>query len=106
MHHGLGYADRLGCAQLELLLKMRLLERAVALGEGVALELVVVTQQVLGILLGDGGVQTVGLRHGVHKDRLRMSLLGLEQQHGLRRVVPKTDDGADSLTRMNDVLTD
>ena len=42
----------------------------------------------------------------VHKDRLRMYLLGLEQQHGLRRVVPKTDDGADSLTRMNDVLTD
>ena len=35
-----------------------------------------------------------------------MPLLGLEQQHGLRRVVPKTDDGADSLTRMNDVLTD
>ena len=60
----------------------------------------------LGILLRDGGMQTVGLRHGVHKDRLRMPLLGLEQQHGLRRVVPKTDDGADSLTRMNDVLTD
>ena len=106
MHHGLCHADRLGRAQLELLLKVRLLKRAVALGKGVALQLVVVAQQVLGILLRDGSVQTVGLRHGVHKDRLRMPLLGLEQQHGLRCVVPKTDDGADSLTRMNDVLTD
>ena len=106
VHHGLCHADRLGCAQLKLLLKVRLLERAVALGKGVALELVKVAQQMLGILLGDSGMQTVGLRHGIHKDRLSMPLLGLEQQHGLRRVVPKTDDGADSLTRMNDVLTD
>ena len=106
MHHGLCHADRLGRAQLELLLKVCLFKRAVALGKGFALQLVIVAQQMLGILLRDGGMQTVGLRHGVHKDRLRMPLLGLEQQHGLRRVVPKTDDGADSLTRMNDVLTD
>lgn len=75
MHHGLCHADRLGRAQLELLLKVRLLKRAVTLGKGVALQLVIVAQQVLGILLGDGGMQTIGLRHGVHKDRLRMSCL-------------------------------
>ena len=79
MHHGFCHTNRLGRAQLELLLKVRLLERAIALGKGVALQLIVVAQQVLCILLGDSGMQTVGLRHGVHENRLRMSLLGLEQ---------------------------
>lgn len=50
MPHGLRDANRLGGALLELLLEVALLERAVPLGEGVALDGVVVLYEILGDL--------------------------------------------------------
>lgn len=102
--HGLGDAHGLGRAEFELLLEVRLLEGAVALGEGVDIQIGVAAQEILGVLSRDDGMQAVLLRQGVHEVGFRVAGLRTEQDHGMRCVLGESGDGADSLPGVDDVL--
>ena len=51
-------------------------------------------------------MEAPGLREGILHERLRVTLLAFENDHGCRGLFVKTGDGADPLAGMDDVLSD